>query len=104
MTNTTSNTREVVEDLIKDIKKTCSGANEIGYIKEECNFLFTFYTNMQEVYTEEYREMGNHYIDVYGNIEEDEENEFDYLILKVEISEVGNGRYEIYDIYETSKY
>ena len=104
MTNTTLNTKEVVEDLIKDIKKTCKGQNEIGYIKEECNFLFTFYTGIQEVYAEEYREMGNHYIDVYGNAEEGEENEFDYLILKVELLEAGNCRYEIHDIYETSKY
>lgn len=102
MTNT--NAKAVVEELIKDIKKTCGGINEMGYIKEECNFLFTFYTGIQEVYTEEYREAGNHYIDVYGNIEENEENEFNYLILKVEISGAGNGRYEIYDIYEASRY
>jgi len=104
MTNTTLNTKAAVKGLIKDIKKTCSGSNEIGCIMEECNCLFTYYTDIQEVYTEEYREAGNHYIDVYGNIEENEENEFDCLILKVELAEAGSNMYEIYDIYETSKY
>ena len=99
-----TNISTAVEELIKDIKETCKGNNEIGYIIEECNCLFTFYTDIQEVYTEEYRESGNHYIDVYGNIEEGEENEFNYLILKVELVEVSDNMYEIYDIYETSRY
>lgn len=98
-----TNTNITVNGLIEDIKEICKGKNEIGYIMEECNCLFTYYTDIQEVYTEEYREMGNHYIDVYGNAEE-EENAFDYLILKVELAEAGKDMYEIYDIYETSKY
>ena len=71
---------------------------------EECNCLFTYYTSIQEVYTEEYKEMDNYYINIYGTIEEDEENDFDYLILKVELIENEDNLYEIYDIYETSRY
>lgn len=101
MTNTTLNTKAVVEELIKDVLATCEGSNELGYIIETCNCLFTYYTEITDVYQEDYASSGKHFLGVWG---EDEESEFNYLVLQVELIENGNEEYEIYDIYETSKY
>lgn len=101
MTNTALNTREVVEELINDMLVTCEGSNELGYIMETCNYLFTYYTEIVDVYQEDYASSGKYYLGVWG---EDEESKFDYLVLQVELIESENGEYEIYDIYETSKY
>ena len=98
MTNT--NTKAVVEELIRDIKETCDGLNEIGYIIETCNSLFTYHTGIGHVHIKAYRNSNKHYLDVYGD---DTGNEFDDLMLQVELIgmvEIDNCEYEICDIYE----
>lgn len=98
MTNT--NTKAVVEELVKDIKKTCEGLNEIGYIIETCNSLFTYHTDIEHVHIKAYRDSHKYYLDVCGD---EPGNEFDDLMLQIELIgmvEIDNCEYEIRDIYE----
>lgn len=100
MTNTTLNTKAIVEELIKDIEEACSGLNEMGYIIETCNSLFTYHTGIEHVHIKSYRNSNKHYLDVYGD---KPGNEFDDLMLQIELIgmvEIDNCEYEIRDIYE----